>query len=87
MRTSRRFAAVLLPLTLIAFNLLAAPAAYAQIQPPKVRAALATTTSIRLQVDSARDRISKVRGAHKSGTPITTYKWLLNLDNTGNPGQ
>ena len=42
------------------------------------------TSSVNLQVQSSTTSIA----AHgpKKLDPITTYKWLINLDNTGNPG-
>jgi hypothetical protein len=87
MSRSRRIAGIVLPLLLVAITLLSSPSAYAQYTPArKVRAAVATTT-IHLQVDSSRNSISKVRGAPTAGMAINTYKWLINLDNTGNPGQ
>src|ERR1700738_848278 len=88
MSRSRRIAGIMLPLLLVAVTLLSAPSAYAQYTAaPKVRAALAPTSTIYLKVDSARDSLSTVRGAPKKGTQVTAYKWLISLDNTGNPAQ
>src|SRR3981081_29386 len=88
MSRSRRIAGIMLPLLLVAVTLLSAPSAYAQYTAaPKVRAALAPTSTIYLKVDSARDSLSTVRGAPKKCTRVTAYKWLISLDNTGNPAQ
>jgi hypothetical protein len=41
--------------------------------------------SITLHVDSART-VNKDPGFVHQGDPVTKYKWLINLDDTGNPG-
>ncbi len=41
--------------------------------------------SITLHVESARD-VNKGAGFVHKGDPVTRYKWLINLDNTGDPG-
>ena len=45
-----------------------------------------TTSSIKLQVQSSRDSLSTRPGAPKALQNIRTYKWLINLDNTGSSG-
>jgi hypothetical protein len=85
MRRTQRLTALLVPFVLIAGNLLTATAAQAGlVKSPRVHAAV-MTNSITLKVASSRDSIAT--HGPKAGAAITTYKWLLNLDNTGNPGQ
>jgi len=44
-----------------------------------------TTTSVTLDVRSSTDSLSKAPGAPKHNDPVTSYRWLINLDNTGDP--
>ncbi len=49
--------------------------------PPKAQA-VASTGSITLKVQEA----MTVKNVSTAGTPITKYKWLINKDDTGDPG-
>src|ERR1700738_2592590 len=55
-----------------------APAILAATPPPP-------TSSVKLQVQSARNSTSPARNAPKALQNVGTYKWLINLDNTGKP--
>ena len=59
----------------------------AQLTVPRLapRAAAATPGSITLQVKSARS-VNSGPGFVHQGDPITAYKWLINLDDVGDPG-
>jgi hypothetical protein len=59
------------------------PVAHAVTEPPA--AAATATGSITLHVASARD-INSGPGFVHEGDPITSYKWIINADDTGDPG-
>jgi hypothetical protein len=78
-----------------AFGLLAQPIVAASAQATDTAQSMAAaaaaavrpnTNSIKLQVKSARDSLSSRPGAPKALQNIRNYKWLINLDNTGNSG-
>src|SRR4051794_26390295 len=52
---------------------------------PKAAAAADPTGSITLKVSSARS-VNAGPGFVHFGDPVTQYKWLINADDTGNPG-
>src|SRR4051812_2169387 len=46
----------------------------------------AGTGSITLAVTGARDVKAGATFLHHTGETVTTYKWIINVDNTGSPG-
>src|ERR1700694_2282965 len=85
MRRTRQLVALLVPFILVAGNLIEAPVAQAGlVKIPHAHAAV-NAAAITLKVDASRDSIAT--HGPKAGAAIITYKWLLNLDNSGNAGQ
>jgi hypothetical protein len=72
---------------LVLLAALAMVAVQLTVPPWAPRAAAADTTpgSITLQVNSARS-VNSGPGFVHQGDPITTYRWLINLDDVGDPG-
>ena len=70
---------------LVLLAALAMVAAQFTVPPLAPRAAAATPGSITLQVKSARS-VNSGPGFVHQGDPITAYKWLINLDDVGDPG-
>ena len=50
-----------------------------------VPSAAVSTNSITLDVRASRNSLATTHDAPKANQPITKYRWLLNLDNTGTP--
>jgi hypothetical protein len=67
---------------LVITALVAALLAAVQFASPPVAKAAASTGSINLKVQTA----ATIKNVSTAGTPITNYKWMINEDDTGNPG-
>ena len=73
-------------LTLLAV-IVAAVAPALPIAVPRVAAQTATTSTLTLSVISARTEANAPGGPVVRGDPIPTFKYIINVDNTGDPTQ
>ncbi|MBI5566319.1 MAG: IPT/TIG domain-containing protein [Chloroflexi bacterium] len=66
---------------------LIAPGVPLAAPPQRAVAQVATTNSLRLRVVSARTEPDHPGGPVTVGDPVTTYQFMINVDNTGDPQQ